>query len=98
MNARALRLAILTLLLTGWSHVAQARPLPSRCYIQPDPGQCQAYIPRYFYDEGSGQCEEFSWGGCGGRVPFTSLSSCRSQCEVEPTARERWEQNQETPD
>jgi hypothetical protein len=47
------------------------------CKLEPDPGLCKAYMPRYYYDDG---CKEFIWGGCGGVVPFETLEECQAQC------------------
>jgi hypothetical protein len=54
----------------------QKDPCKSSCEMEPDPGVCLAYIPKYFFNLGTGQCEEFTWGGCGGQVPFESLFEC----------------------
>lgn len=51
------------------------------CGLEPDPGMCKAYMPRYYFDKTSNICQEFIWGGCGGTVPFESLSECQMQCE-----------------
>lgn len=55
---------------------------PSSCQLEPDAGQCEAYMPRYFYNSASGKCEEFIWGGCGGAVPFETLEACY-ECECD---------------
>ena len=31
------------------------------CGLEPDPGQCEAAMPRYYFDDG---CKQFFWGGC----------------------------------
>ncbi|KAA9338374.1 proteinase inhibitor I4 serpin [Hymenobacter busanensis] len=55
-----------------------AEPMrPAKCSLQPDPGVCNAYMPRYYYDTGDGRCKEFIWGGCGGVVPFQTLQECK---------------------
>ena len=50
------------------------------CYLEPDSGPCEAAIPKYYYDANDGVCKEFVWGGCGGTVPFDTLSECK-ECE-----------------
>jgi hypothetical protein len=47
-----------------------------RCSLIPDPGPCDAAIPKYFYNPVTGLCEQFIWGGCGGVVPFQTLQEC----------------------
>ncbi|MBD78681.1 MAG: alpha-1-antitrypsin [Crocinitomicaceae bacterium] len=49
----------------------------SQCQVKPDKGPCEASITKYYYDEASGSCKEFEWGGCQGSVPFHSLSECQ---------------------
>lgn len=46
------------------------------CFLVADPGNCEAYIPRYYYDQDSSKCKEFIWGGCDGVVPFETLEEC----------------------
>ena len=49
-----------------------------KCSLQPDPGPCEAHMPRYYYDQTEKKCKEFIWGGCHGVVPFESLEACES--------------------
>ena len=51
------------------------------CYLEPDPGVCLAAIPAYYYNTETNICEMFSWGGCGGVVPFETLEDCTNNCE-----------------
>lgn len=53
---------------------------PEACNLTPDAGDCLAAIPRYYYNQQTGQCEMFIWGGCGGVVPFETLQECEA-CE-----------------
>jgi len=46
------------------------------CSLEPDPGNCLAYMPRYYFDKEGETCKEFIWGGCGGTVPFETLEEC----------------------
>ena len=48
------------------------------CSLIPDPGNCESYIPKYFYNQNTKRCEEFIWGGCGGTVPFDSMKECKA--------------------
>jgi tissue factor pathway inhibitor len=43
------------------------------CTLERDPGPCKAYIPSYFFNSASGQCEKFIYGGCGGNENRFSL-------------------------
>ncbi|MFH6603545.1 BPTI/Kunitz domain-containing protein [Maribacter algicola] len=48
-----------------------------RCGLAPQSGNCEAAIPKYYYDPQDGECKEFIWGGCDGVVPFHTLQDCR---------------------
>lgn len=47
------------------------------CGAKPDAGPCEASITKYYFDEASGSCKEFQWGGCQGNVPFHTLKDCQ---------------------
>jgi hypothetical protein len=47
-----------------------------RCELEPDAGNCEAYIIKYYFDQEAQTCKEFIWGGCGGTVPFDSMEDC----------------------
>ncbi|HOZ50377.1 MAG TPA: BPTI/Kunitz domain-containing protein [Chitinophagaceae bacterium] len=51
-----------------------------KCYLKPDAGNCQAAIPKYYYNKWKNKAEQFVWGGCGGVVPFDTKEECESQC------------------
>src|SRR5690606_38922601 len=51
------------------------------CLQTPDPGPCDAGFEHYFFDPATRRCDQFSWGGCDGVVPFEDLASCQSACE-----------------
>jgi len=55
--------------------------IETKCSLKPDPGTCKAYIIKYFFDQSTGRCEEFIWGGCSGVVPFETLAECQMDCE-----------------
>ena len=46
------------------------------CDLEPESGFCKAVIPKYYFDKNEGKCKVFTWGGCGGVVPFDSLEEC----------------------
>ena len=52
------------------------------CGAEPNSGPCFAAIPAYYFNQESGSCEEFTWGGCGGTVPFETLELCENSCET----------------
>jgi len=52
-----------------------------KCNLEPDSGPCKALIPKYYYDKEDKKCKEFSWGGCGGVVPFETMEECEKQCD-----------------
>ena len=53
---------------------------PDSCQVEPDPGLCRAAFVKYYFNSETTSCEQFIWGGCGGLVPFDSLSDCQVQC------------------
>lgn len=55
----------------------------SRCKLEPDAGSCLAAIPKYYFDQKENKCKEFTWGGCGGVVPFDTKEECEKQCGCE---------------
>lgn len=52
-----------------------------QCNLVPDAGECRADFPAYYFDQETNACEECSWGGCNGTVPFETLAACQQQCE-----------------
>lgn len=54
--------------------------IPTACQLEPDPGECLAAIPRYYFDKEEQKCKEFTWGGCNGVVPFETMEECL-ECE-----------------
>jgi hypothetical protein len=52
-----------------------------RCKLEPDAGICKAAIPKYYYDKSEKKCKQFTWGGCGGVVPFDTREECEKQCD-----------------
>ena len=51
-----------------------------QCELEPDPGLCKAYFPKYYFDQETQSCQEFIYGGCGGVVPFDTMEQCTQQC------------------
>lgn len=51
------------------------------CQFPPVVGDCDAAIPRWFFNSQSGECETFVWGGCGGNENrFETKETCESAC------------------
>lgn len=50
---------------------------PAACALVPDAGPCNAIAIRYYYDPRDKKCKPFTWGGCGGVVPFNTLEECK---------------------
>ncbi|CAJ0573076.1 unnamed protein product, partial [Mesorhabditis spiculigera] len=51
------------------------------CALPPDAGHCKDYVPRWFFNAESGQCEQFSYGSCGGNANnFFDRATCEVGC------------------
>ncbi|XP_042318262.1 papilin-like [Sceloporus undulatus] len=51
------------------------------CLLPSDQGDCDAHIPRFFYNSASGECEKFIYGGCGGNENnFLNKEECLQVC------------------
>jgi len=51
------------------------------CALKKESGHCRASIPRYYYRVKTGQCESFTYGGCGGNSNnFASFDECQDAC------------------
>ncbi|XP_049527667.1 kunitz-type U19-barytoxin-Tl1a-like [Dermacentor silvarum] len=51
------------------------------CSAKPDPGNCKAYHPMWYFDESVGVCRGFAYGGCGGnKNTFPSCHACMNRC------------------
>jgi hypothetical protein len=53
------------------------QPLPEQCRLEPNAGPCMAAMPKFYYNQKTKRCEQFTWGGCGGVVPFQTLQECQ---------------------
>jgi hypothetical protein len=51
------------------------------CALVPDPGPCEAAFDRYFFNQQTGRCEVFTYGGCDGVVPFDDFAACQNACD-----------------
>jgi hypothetical protein len=72
----------------GSAGAGGADPVPDVCSLPPDVGPCDGAFERYYFDEPSGECRTFSYGGCqGNENNFGTLSECDQACrsELPPT-------------
>ncbi len=74
--------ALLTLAGCQTADTEQAAPMDPACAQKPDSGMCRAAFTRYYFDQASGACRSFIWGGCGGTVPFETMEACQSGCQA----------------
>lgn len=52
------------------------------CQLSPGRGRCRMSIQKWFYDSSSGECRNFTWGGCGGNAnKFETKSICELVCK-----------------
>ncbi|WP_460941814.1 BPTI/Kunitz domain-containing protein [Spirosoma daeguense] len=51
-----------------------------RCQLQPNAGPCYAAFTKYYYDQSEKRCKTFTYGGCGGVIPFDTMEQCK-ECE-----------------
>ena len=57
------------------------RYCPDRCFQPIDVGDCDAVVPRYWYDQTRRVCSQFDWGGCdGNRNNFENIGDCLRAC------------------
>jgi len=60
------------------------------CQLASDQGRCRASITKWFYDSSSGECKNFTWGGCGGNSnKFSTKSFCERVCKPSTCRQER---------
>ncbi|CAG9813449.1 unnamed protein product, partial [Phaedon cochleariae] len=54
---------------------------PDPCEQKQEAGPCNGQYQRYWYDEETGQCQPFVYGGCkGNKNNFPTIEACRQQC------------------
>lgn len=52
-----------------------------KCSAAPEPGLCRGYMPNFFFNSTSQQCEQFIYGGCGGNENrYETIDECRKTC------------------
>ncbi|XP_032094338.1 kunitz-type serine protease inhibitor ki-VN-like [Thamnophis elegans] len=79
-------LLLLLGLLTLWAELTpisgQARP--ELCYLPAKPGQCEAYMPHFYYNSTFNNCQEFIYGGCNGNANRFKTRECHYTCVEKP--------------
>ena len=68
----------------NWMEIENVTSESSRlCYSIPETGLCKAAIEKYYFDWETKSCKSFTWGGCGGKVPFDTMELCQGLCGIE---------------
>ncbi|XP_077350046.1 kunitz-type serine protease inhibitor A-like [Lithobates pipiens] len=63
-----------------------------RCSATPTAGPCEAYMPRYYYDQKTKTCKEFIYGGClGNGNNFLNKGECERICKSVKTTSPMWQ-------
>ncbi|KAK7896238.1 hypothetical protein WMY93_021563 [Mugilogobius chulae] len=84
---------IVLLVLVCWTPQGQSadgdKQTPDYCNLSPkdslDKFECTAYMPQFFYNSTSQECESFIYGGCGGNQNrFGSKKTCLETCHPGP--------------
>ncbi|XP_046378009.1 carboxypeptidase inhibitor SmCI-like isoform X1 [Haliotis rufescens] len=61
--------------------VPLALQTPPECMLQADSGSCKSYVKRFFFDNATGLCEPFGYGGCEGNANrFMTKEECLGRC------------------
>ncbi|XP_047468376.1 kunitz-type serine protease inhibitor 2-like [Penaeus chinensis] len=73
-----MRLVVLAMLLVMAVVEGQANDV---CSLPPETGLCKANFPSFYFNPSARDCEEFTYGGCGGNANrFATIEECRSAC------------------
>ena len=53
------------------------------CMLSPETGTCRGSFERYFYNNQSGECESFLYGGCDANANnFEDKETCENRCKI----------------
>ncbi|XP_013147767.1 PREDICTED: papilin isoform X2 [Papilio polytes] len=62
------------------------QPKSDPCKVPPEPGNCLAYLPMWYYDEARDDCSQFIYSGCNGNGNrFDTRGDCEGRCKKRPT-------------
>ncbi|GCB61692.1 hypothetical protein scyTo_0012959 [Scyliorhinus torazame] len=63
-------------------HCRKIKKVPKICRLQAVTGPCRASFTKYFYNFTTGECEDFTFGGCyGNDNNFNDISTCLRECK-----------------
>ena len=79
-----LSVCFIIILLTYSCAVRKSSECQDKCNLKPETGFCKAAIPKYYFNNKTGKCEQFTWGGCEGVVPFQTMEECK-ECKCKKT-------------
>jgi hypothetical protein len=68
-------------ILSTFEFIDQNSTINSACTVSPETGPCKAAFTKYYFDQITGECKPFTWGGCQGTVPFETFEECLAICE-----------------
>lgn len=68
-------------LFTSCSNTSKNTQLSKKCLELPGKGRCKAYFEKFYFNTEEKKCKRFVWGGCGGNIPFHTISNCKKVCE-----------------
>jgi hypothetical protein len=74
----AFAIIVLTQCTTRKNNLKAKDVVVDKCKLVPETGKCKAAKIRYYFDNKTGKCTEFTWGGCEGVVPFETLKECEA--------------------
>ena len=67
--------------ITKISSTTTPKPDGNVCNLDYDPGDCESYVHKWYFDKSTKSCNTFVWGGCGGNGNrFNSQSDCLDKC------------------
>ena len=68
---------VLLIILTFSCSLRKSSECQTKCNLKPERGFCKAAIPKYYFNHKTGKCEQFTYGGCKGVVPFDTMEECK---------------------
>ncbi|XP_038652370.1 carboxypeptidase inhibitor SmCI-like [Scyliorhinus canicula] len=72
---------------TGGGERISNFPADHTCSLPREVGRCRGSFIRFYYNQNTQACEQFTYGGCGGNANnFETMSECQTKC---PTTGER---------